>query len=165
MVVVRFALVSWAMNTLTRQVFCLELGFSTLQSCRFSLKLPWPLSPPIFTHSCWVGMAPLCHVSPFGFLKRQKVRVPSCTCICGFYTCAYLSLCATTSATFRIRLGTNTKGTSLISSPPPSFEKKNGALSAWRLSPITSFANCLWLCSLARDIWNSLSHLLACTVH
>ena len=45
-------------------------------------------------------------------------------------TILYLSLCATTSATFRTRLGTNTKGTSLISSPPPSLEKENGAFLA-----------------------------------
>ena len=78
------------------------------------------------------------------------------------YTCIYLSLCATTSATFWIRLGTNTNGVSRISSPPPSPWNVNGALSARRFSPMISSAIFLCFLSLAISIWNSFSQLLLC---
>ena len=71
----------------------------------------------------------------------------------------YLSLCATRSVTFCIRFGTNTYGTSYISSPPSSFENVNGAFSACKLSPMISFAIFLCFLSLASSILNSSSQL------
>ena len=56
-------------------------------------------------------------------------------------------------------LGTYTKGTSLISSPPSSRENRKAPFSASRLSPLMSFDSDLCRFSLARCILNVFSHL------
>lgn len=74
--------------------------------------------------------------------------------------CMYLSLWATRSATFWMRLGTKTKGISRISSPPASPWNVKGAFSARRFSPIIfGQLPLLLLLSLEISIWNSFSQL------
>ena len=68
----RFVVVSPAINIESRQVFFWELGcFILLQSCKFNLKLPCPLSPPSFSQISFSGMT-LCHVSPSGVLAIEE---------------------------------------------------------------------------------------------
>ena len=66
--VCRFVMLSPALNTDSKTVFLMELGWRTLQSCKLYLKLPCPLSPPNLTHSLPKGIAPSCQLRPLGEL-------------------------------------------------------------------------------------------------
>lgn len=70
----RLAGLSPALNTAMRQELRVEFGWVTLTTCIFILKLPWPLSPPSFTHTSLEGMALLCQVRPLAdLIKRNSV--------------------------------------------------------------------------------------------
>ena len=53
-----------ALKTARIVVFLEELGWGTFNICSVNLKLPWPLSPPNFSHISLAGIAPSCHVNP-----------------------------------------------------------------------------------------------------
>ena len=62
--VCRFVVLSPALNTEITLVFLMEFGRLVLTSWRLSLKVPCPLSPPIFNHNSSAGIIPSCHVNP-----------------------------------------------------------------------------------------------------
>lgn len=76
----------------------------------------------------------------------------NCKCIC-------LLCFSMVSATAAIKFLQYTKGTCLISSPPPSKEKVKAPFSATMLSPMMSFAIALCFFSLDTVMFSSFSHL------
>ena len=72
---------------------------------------------------------------------------------------SYCLCCSTRSVALRIRLGTYTKGTSLMHSPPPSLLTVKAPISATRLSPVISLATARCFASLPTLILKELNHL------
>ena len=154
----RLCLLSPALYIATTVVLQSELGLMTFIICIVSLKLPWPLSPPSFTHISCGGIAPSCQVSPSGELHCITVQ-KVCTSSAVLHVCFYLCCSISRSLTAAIMFLTYTNGASRISSPP-SFEKVKGTISCSRLvSPSAVSANFLCFLSLASETLNVFSHL------
>ena len=155
--VVRLEVLSLPLSMVIIQVFAREFGFGTFTSCTVSLKIPWPLSPPSLTHNSFSGRALLCQVS---FPDLQARRYNLWNGYDPIYNSnSYLSLCVSRSAILRTMFGTYAKGNSLMTSPPPSPETRNGAFSTSILSPIILRARDRWSFSEARWTLNVFNHL------
>ena len=153
--VCRFVVLSPALNTEITLVFLMEFGRLVLTSWRLSLKVPCPLSPPIFSHNSSAGIILYHHAMSI----RDKLCHVKLVCInIPITNLPYLSCFSTKSPITIIKLGKYTKGTSLNTSPP-SEGKVNAAFSAMRLLLTSSFASFLCCRSLAMETLKDLNHL------